>query len=463
MEIDLEMWCYCCLEYDYVTHLKCVASDLLLTLRSTIKNKPDFCAVIQSDKSSFKPQEEQVASICKFIARDRNKPLGSPRPLYFFHLMPQFFISQVQHRENEFGRMAGLQIKEGCDKNDSITGPQQAPSLKAASTLLSANLVDTLHCPKCKLQIDTQVYLCINDWVSSHCKSYEENSIIKINDQTRTHTDPLALLDEKSIDELYCPICSILVFPPTYSCASCRIFFHKSCAEVLFTYQSFGGHTFSLIAPPFPNSLSNCTHCKNPITGYAYLCPTCEIIIDMQCALGAPKIRNINHKHHLFCWHSNKSDDDITCQACESYIDEGKVYFRCEDIACRFYLHVECALLPPIIKHRIHQHPLELAEDLDELSDEYICDACELDLNGLLWAYRCVDSCKGYATSHVTCVIESKKKCNFMYEEECRVLSDEERARARARGIRGIRRQRIRPLQGKQLLQTRMKIEDEGL
>lgn len=48
-----------------------------------------------------------------------------------------------------------------------------------------------------------------------------------------------------------------------------------------------------------------------------------------------------------------------------------------------------------------------------------------------------------------------------MYEEECRVLSDEERARARR--IRGIRRQRIRPLQGKQLLQTRMKIEDEGL
>lgn len=86
---------------------------------------------------------------------------------------------------------------------------------------------------------------------------------------------------------------------------------------------------------------------------------------------------------------------------------------------CKFCLHVECALLPPVVKHGIHQHPLELALDLADLGDEYVSDACEKDLNPKLWVYRCLDSCKGRATSHVTCIITSNKKCRFRYEEEC--------------------------------------------
>lgn len=60
-------------------------------------------------------------------------------------------------------------------------------------------------------------------------------------------------------------------------------------------------------------------------------------------------------------------------------------------IPCLFFLHVECGLLPSVIKCRIHQHPLQLPTNLAKLDDEYICDVCENDLNPNLWAYRCVD------------------------------------------------------------------------
>lgn len=411
-ETDPELWTYHCKECNYASDLNCVASGLLSVLRSSVNNQPNFSSIIHWDETSFKIQTPKPPQhICTFLSR--SKQISYHKPL--------FLISEAR---KPFQKESG--IKEVNEEKNSIATIWQAPSFGYASTSLDEHLA----CPICNLPIPMRAYSCINDWKSSHGNNYEENSIITVYGRTPAHSDAVTQLDEQLIDELFCSICSLLIFPPTYSCASCKIFFHKSCAELPRKYISDGGHTFALLAPPFCNGSSKCSNCEYTIGGYAYICLVCEIILDVQCALGAPLMKHMNDEHQVFCW--RPEGDDVKCKACGTGIDDGTLRFICSDF-CEFNLHVECALLPPIVKHKIHQHPLGLALDLADLDDEYICDVCEKDLNPFLWAYRCLDSCQGYATSHVTCLITSKKKCLFGHDDELRGMTEDQKVEFRRR------------------------------
>lgn len=60
-EIDIKLGIYRCLDCAYIAHVNCVASDLLSSRRSSIKNQPYFCAIIEPDESSFELQIAQTS------------------------------------------------------------------------------------------------------------------------------------------------------------------------------------------------------------------------------------------------------------------------------------------------------------------------------------------------------------------------------------------------------------------
>ena len=94
-------------------------------------------------------------------------------------------------------------------------------------------------CPKCKQLISTQAYTCIEDSSSNDdCSSLENKVSISVFVDEETNT-----LDESLLDDTYCSICNVLIFPPIYSCATCQVFVHKFCANLAREY-TFGEHTY---------------------------------------------------------------------------------------------------------------------------------------------------------------------------------------------------------------------------
>lgn len=385
-EVDLDFWIYCCKKCNYIAHLKCVAGDLLSSFRLS-NNLVGLSSITECVKSQYIDEDTLQIGICSWVRRDDN---------IWRYDYPVF-------------------SSEGFFKDPkSPIGDHNRQPIISDVTDLEKPFIDVLHCPECEQPISVQAYSCIYDWVHRNVKA----NIYPVQIETPTDYKSLALLDEKVVDKLYCPICDQLVFPPTYSCVECQIFFHKSCAELPRKYIDDDEHTFVLKSSSMRDgSLTHCLYCSHPIKGYAYFCTSCETVLDVTCAMGAPLLKLENQKHNLFGKIAYLWGDK--CKACNRKLTEGTFSFQCGAPNCYFYLHVECALLPCVVKHRIHMHPLVLEPHLDLSVDDYICDVCEDILNPCIWVYRCSDSCGDRATSHVSCIVTSNKKCRFIYDEEC--------------------------------------------
>ncbi|THG05237.1 hypothetical protein TEA_013682 [Camellia sinensis var. sinensis] len=344
-EVDPELWIYHCEECDYISHLICVASDLLRSWKAS-NAQPNFHTILSCEEASIKAPE--MPPLCYYLSGNENMPLRPHIPL---------FISPDA-------------LKLLANENDDEPANPNITDLAITQTNDDENNTMTVH------------------WISS---SFQHSG----------HNHPLTPLDEP-FDEIYCLICKLVIFPPSYSCAQCQIFLHKSCAELPQKYPSHLEHTFTLVPPPFGESSSTCNFCKKPITSYAYSC-TCEVILDVQCAFGVPIMKHKHHKHHFFC----SRFGFIKCRACGKPVSNELVpSFNCGQVGCDSSIHAECALLPYTITHRIHRrHSLELISDLN-ISEEFYCDVCETEVNPKLWAYHCY-SCD--ASDHVDCVISRKR------------------------------------------------------
>ncbi|XP_059436029.1 uncharacterized protein LOC132168948 [Corylus avellana] len=210
------------------------------------------------------------------------------------------------------------------------------------------------------------------------------------------------LLNKEQCDGCMLPI-STSPSPQFYSCAQCRFFLHKSCAELSRKKRhSLHPHLLTLFAKaPYPFGGVSCNVCDRSCEGFIYHCKECYFDADVQCSLISDILPHDGHEHPLILSRAPVSEN---CSCCDN---SGRV-FKCAD--CEFTLDVKCATLPHTMRYRSFEQPFKLcykAED-DYEDDEYYCDICEKKRNSKHWFYYCADMS---FSAHPNCILGKYPYC----------------------------------------------------
>lgn len=195
-----------------------------------------------------------------------------------------------------------------------------------------------------------------------------------------------------------CNGCVKPISAPFYGSTKCEFFLHKSCSQLPMEvkHQFHEEHTLVLIAsaPEFLG-IFHCNSRRQPCNGFAYHCESCKFYLDMNCALLPTFVIHEAHKHHQLQL-SEKSSRNTNC--CPSY-SPGFGY-NCD--TCDFRIHVKCALFPSTISHRYDEHPLALTyAPVENHPDEYYCELCESEVHTKQWFYHCVECNQSF---HRNCI-----------------------------------------------------------
>ena len=203
---------------------------------------------------------------------------------------------------------------------------------------------------------------------------------------------------------------------PAYCCTAshtnCKIFLHKSCAELPERIQHplDSRHSLQLqVSKP-----RSCDVCDRRDCRLIYCCSKdgCKINLCVEYAFRMV-VKCLSHDHALCLmeepsWH-------INCDGCRrSYKNwpdfkstvevksTQRYLFRC--LKGDFNLHFLCGPLPTSVKYEFHIHRLSLVDhsSIEDDSDEYYCDACEQERDPFFRVYYCKE-CKYVA--HIHCVI----------------------------------------------------------
>ncbi|KAI7735266.1 hypothetical protein M8C21_009400, partial [Ambrosia artemisiifolia] len=199
-----------------------------------------------------------------------------------------------------------------------------------------------------------------------------------------------------------------------YSCKTCNYSLHKFCAELTRTLQNHPlhpGHTLKFYFWYDELKCQICNLMKKSI--FWYYCRSCDFQIDIICAtLLEQKINHHSHPHQLDRVFGHKNI--LTCAACGNK-HEG-IFFHCTTCP-RFFINLDCALLPPklLIQNHTdgtftHSHLLSLAYSFpySYTRESYFpgCRVCGNKFYSHLWIYKC-DKCRYYV--HVDCATSKRE------------------------------------------------------
>ncbi|PIN16010.1 hypothetical protein CDL12_11340 [Handroanthus impetiginosus] len=151
-----------------------------------------------------------------------------------------------------------------------------------------------------------------------------------------------------------------------YSCDKCKFFLHLSCYNL-------------------PSRLEH-DHGE----GLHKLSLDCSFEIDVKCASMPAVIRHeANRQLKLIGRYVKEDQDFVNCSACGytiSYYD--RYAYASEN--CDFNLHLACAMLPRIVRHKLDKHPLPLAyPPYSHHSGDIYCEICEEEIHPKRWTYYC--------------------------------------------------------------------------
>ncbi|XP_027081249.2 uncharacterized protein [Coffea arabica] len=221
--------------------------------------------------------------------------------------------------------------------------------------------------------------------------------------------------DDGSIDRKFvvCYGCQEQILDPAaYCCFACHFFLHKRCAELprQIRHPMHSQHDLVLLGkPPYYSRSCICDACgQDDWKFFTYHCSLCEFDLDVSCAiLDQPEIleqREIEldcHHHRLIQLEKPAS---FLCDACGK-VDEDSSYL-CP--TCQFWIHKKCALRPTKVKHKDHNHSLQLAYSLpsDHRKFPQQCSVCWKKVRLRDWVYYC-GPCRYFV--HITCVVISQK------------------------------------------------------
>ena len=255
------------------------------------------------------------------------------------------------------------------------------------------------------------------------------------------HPHPMTLFGQKNAGDgvnEYCFACNSPCTPGQafYSCANCKYFLHKICAELPFKVNNhLHQHPNLILLPRSKLDIERffCSLCHIKDCGLFFRCCKldCEFKICGRCVSLRPNIEFEKHGHNL-CVVEKVHDlnfeferqgrslrveekvHDLNIDYCQAYdgycklpttsvelrITESSV-FRCVD--CNFNSHLLCGPLPRTITCDHHMHPLILFDSVVEgCSDEYYCDICECERDPRICVYYCQEC---HYIAHVHCLI----------------------------------------------------------
>ncbi|CAN0877811.1 hypothetical protein LINGRAHAP2_LOCUS12102 [Linum grandiflorum] len=147
-----------------------------------------------------------------------------------------------------------------------------------------------------------------------------------------------------------------------------------------------------------------CSGCELDLSGSAYSCSksTCEFFLHGTCfdlpkRLQFPPDHVSHHQHPLVLLPSppainGQEYPKFACNACGDY-GTGFTYSS-ESSSESFNLHVTCALLPDVIKHVDHDHPLRLfcpSTTVEKSNSIFTCDVCRKHVPENCWIYYCLE------------------------------------------------------------------------
>ncbi|KAL3534173.1 hypothetical protein ACH5RR_002634 [Cinchona calisaya] len=216
-----------------------------------------------------------------------------------------------------------------------------------------------------------------------------------------TTTDQVPSFERRDVQ---CNGCKWPLLAPFYSCMKCNFFLHAQCADLPSKYfpslavsdriwfhfkfgSSYSSHGVYLELIEEGHT-HKCSNCNASYSGFSYKCRLCkDFNLDLNCAKIRPHMVHEAHQHELYI--VEREEPSKQCNACGKSSEQDFTMYFCS--ICEYYLHVRCALLPRITRHRFDRHPLMLMfkSDVNELG-EYICDICEDDQrNPNHWFYGC--------------------------------------------------------------------------
>ncbi|KAL3737940.1 hypothetical protein ACJRO7_019462 [Eucalyptus globulus] len=212
-----------------------------------------------------------------------------------------------------------------------------------------------------------------------------------------SHGHPLKITDEEW--NTTCLACSKqrLDSGLIYGCKKCRVWLHKSCAELpqkinhFFHKECTGQLNLEVRSTLEPRLRKvKCRACHKECQGFIFRCELCRFKLDVECALmpsiipeGTQTKCSSGHGHPLQLRQINGDATVRWCSVCENRCVDAT--YECSQ--CEFFVHESCTELTPVIfqpSHPFHpKHKLEL-----RIKDRFTCEACLKESSGFTYDCR---------------------------------------------------------------------------
>ena len=214
------------------------------------------------------------------------------------------------------------------------------------------------------------------------------------------HKHPLSLVAGES----ECNACSLHTKADHYyHCSTCKVSFHKECAEyslVLTSHPYHPRHPLKIRTREFAEVVEVCLWCKGKMGYIFYHCSICDLNIHLFCASETQLILTLdpgeNHDHPLTIIPRKMN---FTCNLCGFYGDWFPIY-AC--IQCDFMVHKDCLDLPNVIRRSCHEH--RITRRLSLPLEKWSCGVCHTLVDSRYGAYSCSTEDCSYVV-HTRCAI----------------------------------------------------------
>ncbi|TYH39350.1 hypothetical protein ES332_D12G173600v1 [Gossypium tomentosum] len=270
-------------------------------------------------------------------------------------------------------------------------------------------------CCRCSFELDLVcAFASSDDHVARKKRQRSNADREKLIMQHYCHIHPLILYKYSNEGEhdYNCRWCDKPLTGIFYGCKSCAFFLHEFCSDKIPKTLNHPFHPSHPLRLDFVDATCNaCTQqiklSNKDFSTAAYGCQICNFNLDFGCAKLLPTLNHEGHNHCLTYVGPTFRDPTrkyhFQCSSCRELCLD--TFYRC--VQCDLNLHLKCAPVPPLAKHRYHRHPLLLNQPIreDEIG-EYYCDICEKERDPTHEVYYC-QKCTYIA--HIECVLNEEE------------------------------------------------------
>ncbi|CAN6861291.1 unnamed protein product [Brassica oleracea] len=198
-------------------------------------------------------------------------------------------------------------------------------------------------------------------------------------------------------DNKWCSACTHPIgLQSLYGCMDCDFSLHHKCAECpKKKWHVLHNERLTLVTNK-KQEVFNCYACRQESNGFMYKDGNRKL--DVLCGSISEPFVHPGHPHHPLYY--IPVEGETICNGCKGNIYRTDISCIVGD--CGFLLCFQCATLPQVVKHIVHNHPLSLCYGEEDASGRYWCDICEKETDPNNWFYTCKDQ---QASLHTKCVL----------------------------------------------------------